>query len=65
MTERAIDTKARDALLKAAEDKIQRILLDLDEELTSTFRQQIDEVRADTRRFANLKVEIFAEPYRP
>lgn len=40
--------------IKAAEKKIQRILLDLEEEVG-----ELDEVRVDTRPFANLVVEIF------
>ena len=40
--------------VKAAEKAIQRILLDLEEEVG-----ELDEVRVDTRPFANLVVEIF------
>lgn len=45
------------ALLKEAEERIQRILLDLVE---ATGRE-IDAVQVDTRQFGNLKTEIFFE----
>lgn len=41
--------------MKIAEDKIQRILIDLE----MATGNEIDNVRVDTRRFANLHVEIF------
>ncbi|MEJ2116365.1 MAG: hypothetical protein P8Y36_00110 [Alphaproteobacteria bacterium] len=40
-----------------AEEQIQRILIDLEEESG----ESIDVVQVDTRQFANLKVEIFFE----
>ena len=43
--------------LKTAEEKIQRILIDLEEETG----ESIDAVQVDTRQFSNLKVEIFFE----
>lgn len=46
-----------EAAVKAAELKIQEILFDLSE---NTGRE-IDQVQVDTRRFGNLKVEIFFE----
>jgi hypothetical protein len=44
-----------DAKLRNAEQRIQRILLNLEEETG----REVDNVRVDTRRFANLKPEIF------
>jgi hypothetical protein len=43
------------AKLRNAEQRIQRILLNLEEETG----REVDNVRVDTRRFANLKPEIF------
>lgn len=48
---------ANAAAIKEAEEKIQRILLDLWEFIGF----DIDEVQVDTRQFANYKVEIFFE----
>lgn len=45
------------SMLKQAEERIQKILLDLEEEAG----REIDAVQVDTRQFANLKVEIFFE----
>lgn len=41
--------------LKRAEDKIQKVLLDLQNETG----ERVDLVRVDTRNFANLSVEVF------
>ena len=43
--------------IKQAEKKIQRILLDLEDDID----KDIDHVRIDTDQFANLKVKIFTD----
>lgn len=45
------------AARRNAEEQIQRILIDLEEEAG----EEIDSVDVDTRQFANLRVEIFFE----
>lgn len=44
-------------ILKHAERKIQRIMLDLDEQLIDV-GARVDSVDVDTRNFANMKTEI-------
>lgn len=51
-----------DVALKAAEAKIQRILLILDETLQIDHTHKIDSVAVDAWKYANLRVEIKVRP---
>jgi DNA-binding LacI/PurR family transcriptional regulator len=55
-TPRQTSTPNREALIKAAQQQVQRILLDLEDELPG---ERIDSVTVDTRNFAALAVEIW------
>lgn len=50
-----VKTTAESMALTSAEKRIQRILLDLEEEAG----KRIDQVNVDTRNYANCSVEIF------
>jgi hypothetical protein len=50
------EQKINDAL-KRAEDRIQRIMLDLEDDLCES-RVRVDHVNVDTRNFANFRTEI-------
>jgi hypothetical protein len=54
----------RDALLKAAEDKVRDVLIWLDDELIDT-GFKVDSIECDTRNFASMAVEIKTVARRP